>query len=165
MESRIHSVTLGVHDLPRAIAFYRDGLGFPTTVEAGAPIAFFTTAGVRLSLYPREQLAAYVGVPAGPIQPGFGGFTLDHFVRRREEVAAVLEQAARAGGKILKPAQDVFWGGHSGIFADPDGHCWEVAWAPMFSFDASGAVVFPKYKTGLPPRATQHPLASGPAWS
>ena len=46
-----------------------------------------------------------------------------------------------AGGRIVKPAQDVFWGGHSGYFADLDGYYWEVAWGPMFSFNAAGELV------------------------
>ena len=28
-------------------------------------------------------------------------------------------------------AQDVFWGGYSGYFADPDGYLWEVAYNPF----------------------------------
>jgi uncharacterized glyoxalase superfamily protein PhnB len=27
---------------------------------------------------------------------------------------------------------DVFWGGYSGYFSDPDGHLWEAAWNPHF---------------------------------
>jgi hypothetical protein len=36
-----------------------------------------------------------------------------------------------AGGRLVKPAEDVFWGGYSGYFADPDGFLWEVAWNPF----------------------------------
>jgi uncharacterized protein len=143
MEPRISVITLGVRDLVRAIHFYRDGLGFQTQVEHGAPIAFFTTSGTRLALYPLTSLAAYVGSQP-PLESGrFGGITLTHFVRTKKEVAEVLASAAQAGGKIVKPAQDVFWGGHAGFFSDPDGHCWEVAWAPMFKFGENGSVIFP----------------------
>ena len=38
----------------------------------------------------------------------------------------------KSEGKLIRPAQDVFWGGYSGYFADPDGHLWEVAWNPHF---------------------------------
>jgi uncharacterized glyoxalase superfamily protein PhnB len=51
--------------------------------------------------------------------------------------------AAAAGGTVTKPAQDVFWGGFSGYFADPDGHLWEVVWNPHFSFADDGSVVVP----------------------
>jgi len=143
MQPRISTITLGVADLPRAIRFYRDGLGFPTQVEDGAPIAFFTTDGTRLILYPMDQLADYVAADAPPPRQ-FGGICLSHNVRRKSEVAKILARAKKAGGKIIRPAKDVFWGGHSGIFTDPDSHYWEVAWAPMFSFDASGALLFEK---------------------
>jgi hypothetical protein len=43
----------------------------------------------------------------------------------------------------VKPAQDVFWGGHSGYFADPDGHLWEVAWNPHLPLSAEGAPMLP----------------------
>ncbi len=142
MKPRITIITLGVMDLPRAIRFYRDGLGFPTDAKDDAPIAFFMTAGVRLALYPKKALAEDISKNVDLSQSGFGGITLAHNVDRKKEVAEVLALAEKAGGKIVKPAQDVFWGGHSGYFADLDGYYWEVAWAPMCSFDQNGAIVF-----------------------
>ena len=75
-----------------------------------------------------RKLAEDAKVPAEGT--GFRGVTLAHNVRRREEVSEVLALAEAAGGKITKPAQDTFWGGHGGYFSDPDGHLWEVAWNP-----------------------------------
>lgn len=60
---------------------------------------------------------------------------------KSNEVAEVLELAAKAGGVVVKEAQDVFWGGHSGYFSDPDGYYWEVAWSPAGEFDETGAVI------------------------
>ncbi|MCC6580006.1 MAG: VOC family protein [Phycisphaeraceae bacterium] len=144
MEPRISIITLGVRDLPRAIRFYRDGLGLPTSARDDATIAFFTTGGTRLALYPLDRLAEDVSPDTQVPLPGFTGITLAHNVRRKEDVAAVLDLARRAGGRIVKPAQDVFWGGHSGYFSDPDGYLWEVAWGPMFSFDSQGALIIPE---------------------
>jgi len=140
MEPRISIITLGVADLPRSIRFYRDGLGFPTTVKEGDGIAFFVTSGTRLALYPLDKLVEDIASDVRHAA-GFSGITLAHNVRRKEEVAEVLALAAKAGGKIVKPAQDVFWGGHSGYFTDPDGYHWEVAWAPGQTFDAAGSIV------------------------
>jgi uncharacterized protein len=53
-------------------------------------------------------------------------------VASKSEVDEVMAQAEKAGATIQKPAQDVFWGGYSGYFSDPDGHLWEVAWNPHF---------------------------------
>ncbi len=41
-----------------------------------------------------------------------------------------MAQAEKAGALILKPAEEVFWGGYAGSFQDPDGHLWEVAYNP-----------------------------------
>ena len=38
-----------------------------------------------------------------------------------------MEQAARAGARIIKPAQETFWGVYAGYFQDPDQHLLEVA--------------------------------------
>lgn len=128
MEPRISLITLGVADLARATAFYRDGLGWPTQGDAEG-VTFFPLRGAMLSLFPRADLAADAGVPEQGT--GFQGFALAHNVRSREEVATVLALAQTAGATIVKPAQEAFWGGHHGYFADLDGFLWEVAWNPF----------------------------------
>ena len=50
----------------------------------------------------------------------------------------------KLGAKILKQAQTVFWGGYSGYFEDPDGHIFEVAYNPFWSFDVNDNVVIPQ---------------------
>ena len=141
MEPRITIISLGVKDFDRSLRFYRDGLGFATKAKEGDPIAFFQTSGARLALYPLDKLVEDISPAVKPSAPGsFSGITLAHNARTKEEVAQVLALAEKAGGKIVKPAQDVFWGGHSGYFSDPDGYYWEVAWAPMFTFDEHGAL-------------------------
>ena len=144
MESRISLITLGVRSLERALGFYRNGLGFPTKGSPEEGVIFFKTAGTCLALYPFDKLAEDVG-SAFVHQPHakFHGITLAHNVRTRAEVAVVLAQAERAGGRIIKPAQDVFWGGHSGYFSDPDGYYWEVAWNPAAPLDADGFMKLP----------------------
>lgn len=144
MIPRITIITLGVADLPCAIRFYRNGLGFPSDAKDDAEIAFFMTGGVRLALYPKQDLAEDISKEIKLSPGGFGGITLAHNVERKEEVVEVLALAERAGGMIVKPAQDVFWGGYHGYFSDLDGYYWEVAWAPMCSFDRTGALVFKK---------------------
>lgn len=141
MEPRITLLTLGVADLPRSVAFYRDGLGWPTAYKDGEQVAFFNLQGTKLGLYGREELCADISPDTKPATGGFGGITIAHNVRTKEEVAGVLATAEKAGATILKPAQDVFWGGHSGYFADPDGHPWEIAWNPLMPLDDEGEMV------------------------
>ena len=130
MEPRISFITLGVDDLPRSVEFYRDGLGLPLFDENTESIAFFRTEGTWLALYPRAALADDVGIDTEG--SGFSGVTLAHNVRSREEVDTMLAVAVAAGAKLVKPAEDVFWGGYSGYFSDPDGYLWEIAWNPHF---------------------------------
>jgi uncharacterized protein len=136
MKPRITLITLGVDDLERALAFYRDGLGWPTQGVVGrefahGAVAFFDLeGGLRLALWPRASLAHDAGIPVSASGPG--QFSLAHNVRSRSEVDAVMAQAAKAGARIVKRAGDTFWGGYAGYFQDPDGHLWEVAWNPAF---------------------------------
>ena len=126
MDPKISLVTIGVKDLDESIQFYRDGLDLPMRDrEPDSDVAFFTLSGAWLSVYPREKLAEDATVPDDGT--GFSGMTLAHNVTSEDEVDAVLAEAKAAGGRIVKPAQDTFWGGYSGYFADPDNHLWEVA--------------------------------------
>lgn len=146
MEPRISIVTLGVLDLRRAIAFYRDGLGLPAPHQPGPDVAFFRTRGTCLGLYPYDKLAEDVGdayvAALREKRSRFPGIALAHNVRTRDDVDAVLAEAERAGGTIEKPAQETFWGGYSGYFADPDGYLWEVAYG-AFDFNEDGSLIIP----------------------
>jgi catechol 2,3-dioxygenase-like lactoylglutathione lyase family enzyme len=134
MHPRISLITLAVDDLDRAVAFYRDGLGLPTQgimgreFEIGAVAFFDLESGLKLAVWPRTSLAADTGLDLAPPSPG--SFALAHNVGSAAEVDAVMAQAAKAGARIVKPAQKAFWGGYAGWFQDPDGHLWEVAWNP-----------------------------------
>jgi catechol 2,3-dioxygenase-like lactoylglutathione lyase family enzyme len=137
MNPRITLITLGVDDLERAVAFYRDGLGFKTKgiigaeVENGAVAFFNLESGLKLGLWPRKSLAADSGLPLQA--PSSTEFSLAHNVASAQEVDAVMAQAERAGATIAKPAQPTFYGGYAGCFQDPDGHLWEVAYNPGFA--------------------------------
>lgn len=140
MQPRLTLVTLGTGDLARAIRFY-EALGWARSVREAGEVAFFQVGGMALSLFPRENLAKDAGVPAEG--SGFRGFSLAYNTASREETDAVLAKAVEAGATLVKPAQDVFWGGYSGYFADPDGTLWEVAWNPGFTLLPDGSMVLP----------------------
>jgi hypothetical protein len=129
MEPRISLITLGVADLERATDFYEKALLLPR-LPSPPEITFFDMGKTWLALFPRDQLAADIGVPS--VGSGFNGFTLAHNVRSPAEVDLLLNQVATAGGVIVKTAQRADWGGYSGYFSDPDGFYWEVAWNPDF---------------------------------
>jgi len=48
--SRIHQISMRVHDVDRAVRFYRDALGVPFLFAAPPQLAFFDCGGVRLML-------------------------------------------------------------------------------------------------------------------
>lgn len=133
MKPRISLITLGVADLPTSRAFY-ERLGFAARPESTEDIAFMGMAnGLVLALFPREKLAedAQVNSDADSTRSGFRGFTLAHNVASPKKVDAVLAEAVAAGATLQKHGQQVFWGGYSGYFADPDGVLWEVAYNPL----------------------------------
>ncbi len=142
MEPRISLITLGVADLDRAVRFYRDGLRWTQSSVGDGQVAFMRTRGVVLALYPRESLAADVGLPAG--DTGFSGVTLAHNVRSQALVDIVMTEASAAGATVIKPAQETAWGGYVGYFADPDAYVWEIAWNPGFPFASDGSVILPE---------------------
>jgi uncharacterized protein len=137
MEQRLSLVTLGVADLERSRRFYEQGLGWKRGND-DAEVVFFQLGGLVLGLWGRGELAADARLPAAG--SGFGGMVLAYNTRSKAEVDAVLAEAAAAGATILKPAEDAFWGGYTGYFADPDGHPWEVAWNPGWTIDEDGGV-------------------------
>ena len=136
MEQRVSLVTLGVTDLARARAFY-EALGWTTSAEPDADVAFFQAGGMILALWGREQLAEDTTVSDSG---GWGGVTLAHNVRSPDEVDRVLAEAEAAGATIGRPGAKTFWGGYSGVFVDPDGHPWEVAHNPFWTFGEDGSI-------------------------
>lgn len=136
MDPHVTLLTLCVDDLERAVAFYRDGLGFATKgiigeeFENGAVAFFDLQSGLKLALWPRKSLAADSGLPLQA--PSALEFSIGHNVASQQEVDAIMRQAALAGARIVKPAQATFYGGYAGYFQDPDGHVWEIAFNPGF---------------------------------
>ena len=140
MESRLSLITLGVSSLERSYQFYTE-LGFPTSSNPDDNVIFFKTSGTRLALYPFEKLLEDISHGLSITNPGFSGITIAHNTREKSEVDSILEKAESIGAKILKPAQDVFWGGYSGYFADPDGYVWEIAYADLWEFNDDGSLI------------------------
>ena len=68
-----------------------------------------------VALWGRDQLAEDTGVEDSG---GWGGITLAYNARSPAEVDAVLAEVEAAGGTILRPGAETFWGGYSGAFAD-----------------------------------------------
>ncbi len=135
MDQRVSLITLGARDMDALAGFY-EAMGW-RRVESPDGVIAFDLLGQTLGLYPLDKLAEDMGIDIETL--GHGACTLAHNVRAREDVGPLLARAEAAGARILKPAQDVFWGGHHGYFADPDGHIWEIAWNPFAPLGKDGA--------------------------
>lgn len=141
MSAQISLVTLGVDDLAAATAFY-EAIGFKKSQSQTTPtVTFFKAGGVIFGLYGREALSEDANASMGT--QGKGAVAFAQNMQTEQQVDDYLKKAEQAGATIIKPAQKVFWGGYSGYFADPEGHIWEVAYNPFWSFDENGRVQFP----------------------
>ncbi|MBF9233712.1 VOC family protein [Microvirga alba] len=144
MQPRLTLVTLGVADVARATAFY-EAWGWKASAASQPSVTFFQANGLALGLFGRADLAEDAHVEDKPT--GFSAVTLAYNARSKAEADEVFALALAAGGRLLKPLQDVFWGGYSGYFADPDGHLWEVAWNPFFPLDEEGHMFLPDHQS------------------
>lgn len=138
MKPRLNIVTLGVTDLARSRKFYADALGWKPAQGSDENIVFFYHGGIVLGLYPLNLLAEDAGVPSE--RSGFSGITLAINTKSREELDELYLKVIVAGAKSLIAPRDTFWGGYDCYFADPDGHAWEIAWAPFWEFDDQGSL-------------------------
>jgi predicted lactoylglutathione lyase len=139
MEQRLSLVTLGVSDLDLSRTFYRN-LGWKESSGSNEDVAFFQAGGMVFALWSRKKLAEDSAVKDGK---GWGGVTLAYNTRSEAQVDAVIEEARFAGATIGREPGETFYGGYSGIFIDPDGHPWEVAYNPAWPIADDGSVRLP----------------------
>src|SRR4051812_11456847 len=105
MNPHITLITLGVEDLEKTVAFYRDGLGFATQgivgkeFENGAVAFFNLQPGLKLALWPRKSLSADTGLPLQA--PSATELSIGHNVASEEAVKVVMRQAEQAGARIV----------------------------------------------------------------
>jgi catechol 2,3-dioxygenase-like lactoylglutathione lyase family enzyme len=141
MQPRLDMVTLGVPDLEEARRFYVEGLGWEPVLVVPDEVVFLQVGpGRLLSLFGAESLEKDMGGGPSAGDPRGAGVTLAQIVETIPEVGEVLARAEKAGGTVIKPAQDADWGGHHGYFADPAGFVWEIAYNPGFMVDPDGRV-------------------------
>ena len=138
MDQRVSLITLGVADVEASRAFY-ERLGWEVGLDVEETV-FFQAGGLIVVLWGRDKLAEDSGLVDGG---GWGGVTLAHNIRSREEVDRVIEEARAAGARITREPSETFYGGYAGVVVDPDGHPWEVAHNPSFPLEDDGSIRLP----------------------
>jgi uncharacterized glyoxalase superfamily protein PhnB len=103
-------------------------MGWRNAQQPDQEVCFFQAGGIVFGLW--TALGGH-GAP---------GMELAYNVRKPEDVAAVLAEAERAGGSVVRPAAPAEWGGTTRAFADPDGYVWEVAHNPAWTISDDGSV-------------------------
>ena len=112
---RISQIALSVHDMDRAVAFYRDVVGLKFLFQA-PNVAFFDVAGVRLMLGQAEPPELK---PAGTILY-FESTDLDADFAALKSAGVQVEQAPHFVAKL--GAKDLWMA----AFRDPDGNVFEL---------------------------------------
>jgi uncharacterized protein len=129
MKPKITVITLGVNDLHKSFAFYKEGMGFPSKDgiqgDGDLQIAFFQLEGTWLSLFEKDKRAKDGKTKNDGT--GFPGFSLGHMVKTSQEVDQIIAQAVAAGATVSDPPHRRDWGGYSGYIKDLDGYYWEIA--------------------------------------
>jgi hypothetical protein len=129
MNSHVSAILLGVKDMERSKRFYTEGLGWKVQDDWKISVFFVPHGGSIVGFYGRDGLADMVGLTPGGT--GFSGVVFNYVVRSEDRVNAILDEARKAGGTILKPAAKLQWGGYGGTFADPDGYVWNIGYSAV----------------------------------
>jgi len=109
LPSQVSMIMLGVENIARSVAFYRDTLSLKLSNQSGE-FAFFSAGSVTLAL----------GTPLGhAVQPRAGATEIIFPV---ESVGASHELLVGRGCKFLNAPREVTPGSWAATFTDPDGH-------------------------------------------
>ena len=123
-EYRSVTPMLAVSNVRRAIHFYTNAFGFTVRQVMDSPQgilhAELVLRDTKLMLSPEER--QHNSLSANSI--GNTPVTLYVLVENADEIFA---SAVGAGGKVLMPVMDMFWGDRCGMVADPDGNKWMIA--------------------------------------
>lgn len=129
---RVNFITLGAHSVALLRDFYR-AWGWSENDGASDEYASFKAGSLTVALYAidrlRDEAAPGAAVPA---LGNWAGVTLAINFSDRDGVDSAIAHAVAAGAVLVEGAVDREWGGYSGYVADPEGHRWELAWAPGF---------------------------------
>jgi PhnB protein len=122
-----HSVTpyLIVNDGARAIEFYKEAFGATEVLRFEGPDGRIGHAEVKIG--DSHVMLADEHPEMGARSPKTIGGSPISLLLYVEDVDATVARAVEAGGKLLRPVKDQFYGDRTGGVEDPFGHVWYVA--------------------------------------
>jgi len=131
-EAPLHTVGiyLAVTDAKAAIAWYEKTFGAKVASTVPGPEGKLMHADLRIG---DSQVMLADIFSEGPFRdPRDSPPSLNLHVYV-EDVDAVWERAIAAGATVVQPLADQFWGDRFGMFRDPFGHTWAVAFKSKLS--------------------------------
>jgi PhnB protein len=122
-----HAVTpyLSVRGAARAIEFYKQAFGAAEIMRMPGPEGKLGHAEIRIG--DSRVMLSDEYPPLAFLSPESRGGTTVHIHLYVKDVDAVAEKALAAGGKLLRPVADQFYGDRTGSIEDPFGHIWHLA--------------------------------------
>ena len=122
-----HSITpyLIVNGAANALDFYKQAFGAQELFRMADPSGKIGHAEIKIGDSPIMLADEFPEMGfRGPQSLGGSSVTILLYV---EDVDEVFNRAIAAGGTLLKPLKDEFYGDRSGTLTDPFGHIWTVA--------------------------------------
>lgn len=122
-----HNVTpyLVVEDAEKAIAFYQKVFGAKQTVRMNKPDGKIAHAEFKVG-DSKIMIGEPCPVKGGKTPKDCGGSPMSIYLYVRN-VEAVLKACTAAGGKIIRPAENMFYGDRNAMIEDVSGYAWCIA--------------------------------------
>jgi PhnB protein len=122
-----HTVTpyLICRGAAKALEFYKEAFGAEELFRMPRPDGRVMHAEIRIGDSP-IMLADEVAEMQALSPASLGGSPVG-ILLYVEDVDARFDRAIRAGGTVVRPVQDQFYGDRSGTLLDPFGHKWTIA--------------------------------------
>jgi PhnB protein len=141
---------LSVSNVRRAIDFYTSALGFTAKAIMDSPHgilhAELALRDTTLMLSPEEHRQNNLSANT------IGNTPLTLYIMV-ENVDQVFASAVAAGGRVLMPVADMFWGDRCGVVADPEGNKWMIATHKSEPSEAEMAEALRQMPQGAPEAA------------
>lgn len=122
-----HAITpyLSIRGAAQAIEYYKKAFGARERLRMSAPDGKIGHAELVLGDSVIMLADEYPDMGfLGPQSRGGSSVNMYFYVK---DVDAVVEKAVVAGGKLMRPVKDQFYGDRSGTVEDPYGHVWNIS--------------------------------------